>query len=66
MADNPLKALESKIDQLIALCTELNRENHMLKVDSSRWQRERQDLIDKNELARDKVEAMIDRLRAME
>ncbi|MBA6413531.1 TIGR02449 family protein [Parahaliea sp. F7430] len=66
MADNPLKALESKIDQLIALCSQLNQENQMLKAESSRWQRERQELIDKNELARNKVEAMIDRLRAME
>jgi cell division protein ZapB len=66
MADNPLKALESKIDQLIALCTELNRENQTLKADAASWQRERQDLIDKNEMARGKVEAVLDRLRAME
>ena len=32
----------------------------------SDWHRERQDLIDKNEVARSKVAAMIDRLRAME
>lgn len=66
MADNPLKALESKIDQLIALCQELNHENQTLKADAARWKRERQDLIDKNELARGKVEAMLNRLRAME
>ncbi|MBN7797058.1 TIGR02449 family protein [Parahaliea mediterranea] len=66
MADNPLKALESKIDQLITLCQELNHENQTLKADAARWQRERQDLIDKNELARGKVEAMLNRLRAME
>jgi len=66
MADNPLKALESKIDQLIALCQELNLENQTLKADAARWQQERQDLIDKNEFARGKVEAMLNRLRAME
>jgi cell division protein ZapB len=66
MADNPLKALESKIDQLIALCNELNRENQALKAEASRWELERQDLIDKNEMARGKVEAVLDRLRAME
>ncbi|MFV0275867.1 MAG: TIGR02449 family protein [Parahaliea sp.] len=66
MADNPLKALESKIDQLSALCQQLNQENRALKADASRWQQERQDLIHKNELARDKVATMIDRLRAME
>lgn len=66
MADNQLKELEKKIDELIALCQELNRENQALKSDSAGWQQERQDLVDKNELARGKVEAMIDRLRAME
>ncbi len=66
MAENPLKALEQKIDELIALCNELNRENQQLKAENAGWQQERQDLIDKNELARTKVEAMIDRLRTME
>ena len=66
MADNQLKELEKKIDELIELCRELNRENQVLKADSAGWRTERQDLISKNELARNKVEAMIDRLRAME
>ena len=66
MAEKHLKELEKKIDELIALCQELNRENQALKADSAGWRAERQDLISKNELARSKVEAMIDRLRAME
>ena len=66
MAENQLKALEQKIDELITLCGELNRENQALKTESANWYRERQDLIDKNEMARSKVAAMIDRLRAME
>ena len=66
MAENQLKALEQKIDELISLCSELNRENQALKADSAGWHQERQDLIDKNEMARSKVAAMIDRLRAME
>jgi cell division protein ZapB len=66
MADSSLPALESKIDELIGLCRELNRENQRLKSDSLNWQRERQDLISKNELACSKVEAMLARLRSME
>ena len=66
MAENQLKALEQKIDELISFCSELNRENQALKADSANWHQERQELIDKNELARSKVAAMIDRLRAME
>ena len=66
MAENQIKALEQKIDQLISLCHDLNRENQMLKAENAGWQQERQDLIDKNELARSKVEAMITRLRTVE
>ncbi|QFU77502.1 TIGR02449 family protein [Halioglobus maricola] len=66
MADKQLQDLEQKIDQLIELCKELNRENQALKAENAGWLAERQDLIDKNELARSKVEAMINRLRTME
>lgn len=66
MADNELQVLEQKIDELIALCDQLNRENQALKADNAGWQSERQDLMDKNELARTRVEAMINRLRTME
>jgi cell division protein ZapB len=66
MAEKQLKDLENKIDELISLCQELNRENRALKADVNGWRDERTDLMDKNELARSKVEAMIDRLRTME
>ena len=66
MAENQIKALEKKIDELIGLCRDLDRENQELKTDRTGWRQERKDLIDNNELARNKVEAMIDRLRTME
>ncbi len=66
MAENPLKTLELKIDELISLCSELNRENQALKANSANWEREKQDLMSQNEMARTKVEAMLDRLRTME
>lgn len=66
MADNTLKDLENKIDELIALCAELKRENRALKSEIAGFREERRELLDKNELARSKVEAMIDRLRTME
>ena len=66
MATNPVKELEKKIDELISLCKELNIENGALKAEIAGWHDERKDLLDKNELARSKVEAMIDRLRSME
>ena len=66
MADNALKMLESRIDQLIELCGDLNRENQKLKAENQDWRLERQDLIDKNEQARQRVEAMLNRLRSTE
>ena len=66
MTANQLKDLENKIDELIALCEALNCENNALKSDVAGWDNERKDLINKNEMARSKIETMIDRLRAME
>ena len=66
MSSSQLKELENKLDELIALCRELNLENGALKAEVAGWRDERKDLMDKNELARTKVEAMIDRLRSME
>ena len=66
MAENQLKALEKKIDELISLCTNLNRENQTLKLDNQGWHNERLRLIASNDLARTKVEAMINRLQALE
>lgn len=61
-----LKALEDKIDQLIDLCAQLNRENRALKEENLNFQQERRDLIAKNDLARARVEATLQRLRSME
>ncbi len=66
MAQRELQQLEHKMDELIALCDQLNSENRQLKADADRWQREREQLLEKNELARERVEAMIQRLRALE
>ena len=64
--DDSLRVLEDKIDQLIALCAQLNRENQTLKQENLGYQQERRDLIAKNEMARARVEATLQRLRSME
>ncbi|MHA7815904.1 MAG: TIGR02449 family protein [Pseudohaliea sp.] len=66
MADDALKLLENKIDQLIELCAELNRENRQLKAENLGWRQERRELIEKNDLARTRVEATLARLRDLE
>lgn len=66
METQQFKLLERKIGDLIALCEQLDRENRVLKTTANEWQQEREQLIQKTEIARSKVEAMIIRLKAME
>ena len=66
MESQQFKLLERKIGDLIQLCEQLDRENRMLKSAASGWQHEREQLIQKTEIARSKVEAMIIRLKTLE
>ncbi len=66
MSDNLLLSLENKLDKLILLCNRLQQENAELKARESEWQKERQRLIEKNELARTRVEAMISHLKNLD
>lgn len=66
MADNQLKALANKIDDLIHLCDQLDQENRVLKNQAANWIDEREQLVEKTEIARNKVETMITRLKALE
>jgi cell division protein ZapB len=66
MSDLRLKKIESKIDRLIAQCAALEKENALLKANESSWQQERTRLIEKNEMARSRVEAMITHLKSID
>jgi len=66
MPDSQFKALEQKIDDLIRLCTELNRENMSLKSEARHWEAEREALEERHALAKDKLEAILNRLKAVE
>jgi len=66
METQQFKLLERKVSDLIGLCEHLDRENRALKNAAHGWQQEREQLIQKTEIARSKVEAMIIRLKAME
>lgn len=61
-----LRALEARLDELIRTCEELTDENRALRDQQSHLMAERAALIEKSELARSRVEAMIARLKAME
>jgi cell division protein ZapB len=61
-----LEALESQVDDLITTCSQLTEENQALRDQQASLIAERAGLIEKSELARARVEAMIARLKAME
>ena len=66
MEELSLRALEARLDELIRACEELTDENRALRDQQAHLMAERAALIEKSELARSRVEAMIARLKAME
>lgn len=66
MSNDLLLSLETKLDRLLMVCQRLQQENAELKTREGDWQRERQRLIEKNELARTRVEAMITHLKSLD
>ena len=61
-----LESIAYKVDELAQICEQLDRENKALRKKEAEWNNERRQLLIKNETARNKVEAMINRLKAME
>jgi len=66
VSDQELKALESRIDDLVRACGHLKEENKMLQARQETLVSERAALIEKTEMAKSRVEAMITRLKTLE
>jgi len=64
--DADLDALGDRVERLLRRLEELQQQNRQLRHNERHWRQERAELIEKNELARSKVEAMILRLKALE
>ena len=65
-AELDLKKLEARTEELIRTCNLLKEENSSLRTRQDSLVAERAALIEKTELARNRVEAMITRLKSME
>jgi cell division protein ZapB len=61
-----LKALEVRVEELIKACEFLKAENKNLKVNQESLVSERAALVEKTELAKNRIEAMIARLKSIE
>ena len=66
MEELDLKKLETRVDELIKAVERLQQENKTLRDSQTHLVAERTELIEKTEMARTKVEAMIKRLKTLE
>lgn len=64
--EDDLRQLEGRIDELIETVSALKSENTSLRQQKDKLMSERSQLIEKTEMARSRVEAMISRLRSLE
>jgi cell division protein ZapB len=65
-SDLPVEPLRQRIDLLLDAVQRLADENRQLRATQEQWVSERAALIAKNEQARSRVEAMIQRLKSLE
>ena len=66
VSDKLVKTLETKVNDLIELSTELKLENQALKKRLADLQHEKRDLLERHRLAGDCIERSINRLSSLE
>lgn len=64
--EHDLKALEIRVEELIRACTHLKDENKTLRAREQALVSERDQLSQKNDQAKGRVEAILTRLRRLE
>ncbi|MFO1510400.1 MAG: TIGR02449 family protein [Steroidobacteraceae bacterium] len=64
--DTELRRLEKRMDELVSIVKRLREENRALRQRQDSLAVERAALVQKNEQVRNRVEAMIGRLKTME
>lgn len=66
MQESQLSSLQKKIDKLLAVHEELREQNRQMRLAEADWQSERAKLKQQTEIARRKVNDMIQRLQTLE
>ena len=61
-----MTVLESKVNELLDQFDLLKKDNIKLKTQQLMWKQEREKLVKQNDLARQKIGVMIEKLRSME
>lgn len=66
MKELDLTSLQRNIDKLISTNAEMHKQMAAMKMSEARWQAERGKLMQQNDIARRKVNEMIERLQLLE
>jgi len=66
MEASQIKIFSDKVEQLLVHCQKLESDNTALKAQQEEWSGERIKLLQKNDLAKNKIESMIGRLKSLE
>ena len=64
--DLELQRIEKRVEELVHICNQLKEENRSLRQRQDLLVAEKAGLLQKNDLVRGRVEAMIERLKSME
>lgn len=64
--EKKIESLEISVGKLITYCEKLTEENESIKHSNNQLMLERSELQNKNDKVRGQVEAMVDRLKAMD
>jgi len=66
MSEERFQSLDGKVDQLIDLCNQMQRENQALRATERSLQSEHKLLQERNQEAKSKLESVLSRLKAMD
>lgn len=66
MSDTNFSSLGEKVEELIQLCSDMKVENQVLRDSEHQWNDERDNLLGKNQLARVRLEKVLQRLKTLE
>jgi len=66
ITEQELTVLEDQVESLVKACMHLREENKILRGHQETLQHERAELIEKNSMARTRVDAIITRLKSLD
>tara|TARA_R110002111_G_scaffold35012_19_gene68991 strand:- start:1729 stop:1938 length:210 start_codon:yes stop_codon:yes gene_type:complete len=66
MEKDDLQQLEQQVDDLLRVSRRMREENMLLKSQQSAWLAERAKLVERTELARGRIDKMVERLKELD